>query len=131
MSIVPKRILVADDVDGVRDLTVEAVRLAGYSKENGWAIDEACNGKDAYTTFSRNRPYFMVVTDHQMPKMTGAAFLEAIKDENVPHRYLITANADELRAHATACQATLIAKPYQIRDLITKLASHYPADEEL
>jgi two-component system chemotaxis response regulator CheY len=64
---------VVDDSQPNRTIIVELLRSMGFG-----AIDEACDGHEALTPFSR-KPYDVVITDWQMPRVSGIELLRAIR----------------------------------------------------
>lgn len=71
------RVLVADD-----DPTCLAV-VAGISKAAGFQVVTATDGVAAWEKFEEHKPD-MVITDHNMPRLTGLGLLKRIKDQH-PH----------------------------------------------
>ena len=69
------RILLADDVESVRDVVSRALREAGYDVtmvEDGWkAWREA-----------QNRPFDLVITDQVMPHMSGTDLIHRLRQAN-------------------------------------------------
>ena len=49
-----------------------------FLEERGFAVESATNGADALEVLTRITPD-VIVTDMQMPKMTGAEFITALK----------------------------------------------------
>lgn len=64
-------VLVVDDEEFLRSIVRERLELAGY------AVDEACNGKDALGKIaSGGRRYDVLITDIRMPEMDGITLLQ-------------------------------------------------------
>ena len=76
------RILVVDDSKAVRSVVMRAVKGAGYAD---LTFDEACNGAEALAAI-RAAPPDLVLTDWNMPEMSGIEFLEALRAEGSPVR---------------------------------------------
>jgi DNA-binding response OmpR family regulator len=76
---VMKKILVADDDEGLRDLYQEELETEGYE------VFTAKNGKEALQKLEREKPD-LVVLDIVMPKMDGMEALGRIigKDKTIP-----------------------------------------------
>ena len=51
-----------------------------FLEERGFAVESATNGKEALDTLKRVHPD-IIVTDMQMPKMSGSELLTALKSE--------------------------------------------------
>lgn len=81
------RILVTDDENSIREMLVLTL------KDDGWNVDSAENGRVAFEKLLKN-PYHIVLSDIQMPEMTGIELLEAVK-KKFPHIEVVimTSNA--------------------------------------
>lgn len=51
-----------------------------FLEERGFAVESATNGQEALEALKRVRPD-IIITDIQMPKMSGSELITAIKDE--------------------------------------------------
>ncbi|MCD6099353.1 MAG: response regulator [Candidatus Marinimicrobia bacterium] len=72
------KILVVDDSPTMRRIIINALNKIGYSD-----IGEASNGKEALDTL-RSEEYKLVLTDWNMPEMTGEQFVrELMQDEKL------------------------------------------------
>jgi len=105
-----KRILVADDEQGVRALLVEVLELYDYE------IDVVENGVEAINLIDK-RSYDLIITDYMMPEMDGLELTRRIKAKYPYIPILIITGTghvqDLLKSGATAC----IMKPFEIDDL--------------
>jgi CheY-like chemotaxis protein len=58
-----------------------------FLEERGFAVESATNGQEALETLKRVRPD-IIITDIQMPKMSGTEFITAVKSDlalaNIP-----------------------------------------------
>ncbi len=69
------RILCVDDEPWIRDLLRLLLQRAGYS------VETAADGQDAWETLSRDLTAFdLVITDNEMPKLSGLALVERLRD---------------------------------------------------
>jgi DNA-binding response OmpR family regulator len=68
----PRRILVVDDKNDLRQLTIDVLVDAGYETE---AASDGAAGWGAL----REKSYDLVITDNQMPKMTGLEMIEKLR----------------------------------------------------
>lgn len=103
------RILAVDDFPTLLGLLVRCLRDGGHE------VIKATNGQEALEQLVRHHPD-MVVTDLNMPVMTGLDFIEAARAETagqgVPILLLTTETAPELGARARAVRATgWLSKP--------------------
>jgi two-component system alkaline phosphatase synthesis response regulator PhoP len=76
-----KRVLVVDDE--IHIVHVVAIKL----RNNGYEVETANNGAEAYEYACRNKPD-IIVTDFQMPTMTGMELVEKLRQnedtKNIP-----------------------------------------------
>ena len=81
------RILVVDDDASIREM------ISTTLKDDGWFVETAETGKAAFQKLSA-QPFHIVLTDIQMPEMTGIELLEVIKKKS-PHIevMIMTSNA--------------------------------------
>jgi two-component system sensor histidine kinase and response regulator WspE len=70
-----KRVLVVDDSITVREVEVRLLQSAGY------LVDDAVDGADAWNTV-RKGDYDLVVTDIDMPRMTGIELTRRIRGDH-------------------------------------------------
>jgi len=118
-EITAKRILLADDDDGVRS-TLRF--LLGMDQHK---VSEARNGQEALACYRRGS-FDLVITDYVMPVMKGdelAANIKSLKPRQPI--LLITAYADQLDRANSGIDAVL-GKPFsfqQLREVIKQLLS--------
>jgi putative two-component system response regulator len=67
-----RRVLVCDDEPHIRE------PVAIFLRQNGFEVDTAVDGKDGLSKFEK-KDYFLVITDINMPGMTGLELLGAVK----------------------------------------------------
>ena len=105
-------ILVVDDDQDIAGL------IAAFARKVGWAANVAASGKDALAYLNEVSPD-LVISDFNMPGMTGIELLQAIKRnpsyKDIPF-VLMTAGADinEEGARRAGCDGFL-AKPFGLR----------------
>lgn len=105
------RVLVADDSMVMRRIVVRTLRQAGFDVSD---IVEAADGRQAYETVLADPPD-LVLSDWNMPEMTGIESLRAIRaaGSNVLFGFVTSEGSEEMRAEAAAAGAAfLIAKPF-------------------
>ncbi len=69
------RILLAEDEEVLRMLVVDTLEDEGYT------IDEACDGEEAYNLIKEN-DYDLLLLDYMMPVYTGLELIEMIRKDN-------------------------------------------------
>ncbi len=110
-----KRILLADDQQGVRD----AIRF--LLQVDGHAVTEARNGKEALELFAPGR-FDLVITDFAMPVMAGNELAMEIKRLAPTQPILmITAYAEDLGKARNPVDA-MLNKPFSFSDLRQAIA---------
>jgi DNA-binding response OmpR family regulator len=72
----PLRILVVDDDDDIRDFIDWVLTAYGYR------TDTAADSADAWKSL-RARSYDLLITDHNMPKVTGIELVRALRSERM------------------------------------------------
>lgn len=115
-----KRILLADDQQGVRD----AIRFLLAVDEH--IVVEATNGREAFEAFSREQ-FDLVITDYSMPLMAGNELAVKIKSvaPNQPI-LMITAYAEQLGNALNPVDA-ILNKPFSFEELRRAIARLVPS----
>jgi CheY-like chemotaxis protein len=122
-----KRILLVDDEPHVIRVLKLALDAAGYS------TDEACNGCQALEKI-RGNPPDLLITDIDMPQMSGRDLCDRIAEE-MPGRsfgiYVLSARAeDELRLWSQGIgNLDFLEKPVSIRRLLARLKEYFSNDD--
>jgi two-component system, chemotaxis family, chemotaxis protein CheY len=104
------RVLVADDSRVMRQIVIRTLRQAGYD----WEITEAPNGAAALEIAKEMDPD-LVLSDWNMPEMTGIELLRAIQESGmeIPLGFVTSEGSAEMREQADREGALfLIAKPF-------------------
>ncbi len=104
------RVLVADDSRVMRQIVVRTLRQAGYD----WEVREAADGREALEALRADEPD-VVLSDWNMPEMTGLELLQALHAEGfaTPFGFVTSEGSTEMRRLAEAAGALfLIAKPF-------------------
>jgi two-component system, chemotaxis family, chemotaxis protein CheY len=105
------RILIVDDSKAMRLIVKRTLRQAGYGDHT---VDEAEDGKEALEAILKAPPD-LVLTDWNMPNMTGIELMEALKTQcpTVKAGFVTTEGTPEMRKRATDAGALfLITKPF-------------------
>lgn len=104
-------VLVVDDSSVMRKMVRRALRQAGFKNLN---VREACNGQEALAEVAREK-VDMVLSDWNMPEMTGIQLLRALrrKGDHTRFGFITSESTPELRARATAAGALFVVnKPF-------------------
>ena len=104
------RVIVADDSRVMRQIVIRTLRQAGYD----WEVREAENGALALEAVRADEPD-VVLSDWNMPEMTGIEFLRQLRAEGfeTPFAFVTSESSPEMRAQAEEAGALfLIAKPF-------------------
>lgn len=117
------KILIVDDSRAMRLMVKRMISLAGFS---GHDVIEAEDGVDAWTKIQEEAPG-LVLSDWNMPNMTGMELLSKIAEEdvNLVFGFVTTEVSREMRDAATAAGAKfLIAKPFTEESFEKALGSY-------
>ncbi len=105
------KVLIVDDSRAMRMIVKRTLRQAGFS---GLTIQEAANGKEALDSIVSDSPD-LVLTDWNMPEMTGIELLHALKEKAIKVKVgVVTSQGTaEMQAQAKDAGALfLLAKPF-------------------
>ncbi|MBN8554914.1 MAG: diguanylate cyclase [Deltaproteobacteria bacterium] len=114
------RILIVDDEPSLRELIQTAL------KEDGWSVDTAENGKLAFEKISQS-PFHIVLSDIQMPEMTGIELLEAAKKSHPHIEFVIMTSNATLDTAVKALKAgayDYLNKPFEDILVVPKKMTH-------
>jgi CheY-like chemotaxis protein len=114
----PPRILLVDDENSVRDSLYALLESAGYE------VLAASNGPDGLTIFRQSaRPDDLLVTDYNMPEMSGLELARECSRLFHGLRVLYVSGSrpdEELQADLHAGKRDFLAKPFRGDDLLRK-----------
>lgn len=115
------KVMVVEDEGDVRNLYSVILRASGYE------VVEAIDGQDALEKFQQS-PCDMVVTDMNMPRMSGLELIKALR-VNYPkvHIILITGyGTSEIEKRAFELGSNeYIPKPFEIADLQGRVGDYF------
>lgn len=115
------KIRIVDDSKAMRSIVRRHVSQAGFE---GADITEAENGQEALDTIRAGRPD-IVLSDWNMPVMTGIELLEALRAEgnDVPLGFVTSESSADFKDRAfDAGAAFMITKPFTADDFTRCLA---------
>jgi two-component system chemotaxis response regulator CheY len=105
--------MVVDESKAMRMIVVRTLRRAGYGDH---AVTEACNGAEALSIL-RSSPHDLVLSDWNMPEMSGIELLAALRAEQIPVKFgfVTSEGTAPMREQASEGGALfLIAKPFTV-----------------
>lgn len=114
------RILVAEDDQFTREMVERALASGGHD------IVATADGGEALTAYEAGPAFDIVVTDVEMPNMTGIALAEALIAKKADQRILIMSGlADELTSAQKLVGTTvrLITKPVTLEKIKDEVSS--------
>lgn len=120
----PKTILIVDDSQSIRSMTEFSLKQGGYT------VVTANDGQQAIETFKAVQ-CDAVITDHNMPKMTGLQLVAEIRKlpngKTVPILLLTTESSEDMKNRGRAAGATgWLVKPFEptkLLDVVAKVTS--------
>lgn len=112
-----KRILIVDDHRMAR----QTLRL--LLEARGYCIEEAENGQDACTKLTQNSSFDLVISDNQMPVMTGMEFIQHLASQSYLSTHPVILYSGNLTAELEHEARQLgvfavLSKPYKINELL-------------
>ena len=119
------RIMIVDDSKAMRMIITRALRQAGYGHHT---LEQASNGAEALQAIRTAAPD-IVLSDWNMPDMSGIQLLEALRADGVQLTFgFVTAEGSpEIRKAAMAAGALfLITKPFTVESFQEALAPVMP-----
>jgi DNA-binding response OmpR family regulator len=109
-----QRILVVDDDPDIRNLNTKVLTLSGYD------VDAAEDGAQAWDVLQVNN-YDLIVTDNNMPKVTGVELLKKVHAANMDLPAIMVTGeppTDELSRHPWLQIEAILLKPYGFEELL-------------
>lgn len=117
------KILIVDDSAAMRMIVKKTLRVAGFE---GHEVTEAEDGAKALAAIQASPPD-IVLSDWNMPNMTGIELLEKLSADGVKVKFgFVTTEATvDMRTRATAAGAKfLISKPFTPESFKEALGAH-------
>lgn len=112
-----KRILLVDDHQMAREALKQVLEAQGYS------IEEAENGAVGLALIQQGRSFDLVISDNQMPVMTGLEFVQRLAQQSYISTHPLILYSGQLtteleqQVRALGVYAVL-QKPYNLQDLL-------------
>ena len=104
-------VLIVDDSKGMRMIVKRTLKKAGF---DDWAVQEASDGAEALQAIRASVPD-LVLSDWNMPKLSGIELLRALNAENIAVKFgFVTSTASEAMRTAALEEGALflLAKPF-------------------
>lgn len=108
------RILVVDDEAAIRRLMTAVLTGSGYH------VDAAEDGAVAWEALQA-KPYDLLITDHNMPKVTGVELVKNLRSARMALPVVLVAGrlpADELAQNPSLQVAATLEKPFALAELL-------------
>lgn len=112
-----EKILVVDDEDIIRE------SLSFILKKEGYLVEEAANGKEAYDKIKQDS-FDLVISDLEMPVMKGTELLKEIKNLDIKTSVIIVTAFGSLDTAIRALRngaSDYILKPVEFDELLIKI----------
>jgi two-component system chemotaxis response regulator CheY len=116
-----KHILLVDDDASLRATLRACLEVAGF------ICTEAKDGQDARSWMEGGHPVDLIVTDHQMPRVTGLEFIKGLKSqkntEDIPVIFYSGQLIADLKTHALQAGAiAVLEKPFPLQEFLDLVA---------
>lgn len=109
-----QRILLAEDDVSIRQLNTNLLRRVGYR------VDDCEDGAAAWDLV-RAHQYDLLITDHQMPRVTGMELVEKLRSASITLPVILLSGAlpaEELNQKPWLQIGAAINKPYTVDELL-------------
>jgi len=115
----PHRILVVDDEPMIRTLITLLLRKFGYQ------VESAEDGAVAWEAL-QTKPYDLLITDHNMPKITGVELIKHLRSARMALPVVMVAGIlpeEELAQNPSLHLAATLPKPFGLADLLDTVSN--------
>jgi len=127
-SLLPKRILVVDDEDIIREVIASKI-----SKSLGYDVVQACDGVQALHAIEESVPD-LIITDIKMPEMSGIELLGEIRKRHLSVPVIILTGYGTLEDAMSAIRLgakSFIKKPFDINHVISMIENIFAVHQEI
>ena len=111
------KILLAEDEEVLRMLVVDTLEDEGYT------IDEACDGEEAYELIKKNS-YDLILVDYMMPVYSGLELIEMIRRDNNPTKIMMLSAKSQISDQQKVLKAGanyFMSKPFSPMQLVVRI----------
>lgn len=108
-------ILVVDDDDEVREMLAEILAYFGYG------VAQAASGEEALPLLSADPSIAMVITDIQMPGMSGLELADAVQRERADVRVIVMSGY----FHPQSLNQRFLRKPFHMQELAAAVQDEF------
>ena len=103
-----RRILIAEDDDIIRQI------ISNILADEGYAVNAAADGEQAWKAL-RQDPYDLLVTDNEMPRLTGIDLIDQIRKAGMSLPVIVASSSfpvDRARAYPQLQITAAVPKPF-------------------
>ena len=121
-----RRILIAEDDDIVRQI------ISNILADEGYAVNAAADGEQAWEAL-RQDPYDLLVTDNEMPRLTGIKLIERIRKAGMSLPVIVVSSAfpvDRARDYPQLQITAAVPKPFGRLKLLDTVKSALSPNED-
>lgn len=112
-----QRILLAEDEEVLRMLVVDTL------EDEGYLIDEACDGEEAYQLIRQNA-YDLILLDYMMPVYTGLELIEMIRKDQIQTKIMMLSAKSQTSDQQKVLEAGadfFMSKPFSPIQLVERI----------
>ncbi|PMC40677.1 response regulator [Bacillus sp. UMB0899] len=112
-----QRILLAEDEEVLRKLVVDTL------EDEGYIIDEACDGEEAYDLIKQN-DYDLILLDYMMPVYTGLELIEMIRKDQIQTKIMMLSAKSQASDQQNVLEAGadfFMSKPFSPIQLVERI----------
>lgn len=106
-----RRLLVLEDDRSIRETSVAMLQRAGF------IVDSAEDGEAGWEAICQ-RPYDLIVTDHDMPRLTGFDLLCRMRAAGINWPVVLVTGSMNLDSRILEFFAAVLPKPYFLYELV-------------